>query len=146
MYLCSRNNLQTTRSMEYKIKHTLPEDIFVSCSIGSKDDGGQNGGRLLSGNQALDVIAALIHRYGHISCKQMAKILGVDERQISCSIALMSGITFYDWRDRYLVLMMNYVSRHEPKCSSKAFCHRMGFSCRSSRMRFEIRMNMKRKR
>ncbi len=132
--------------MEYKIKHTLPEDIFVSCSIGSMDDGSQNGGRLLSGNQALDVIAAIIHRYGHISCKQMAKMLGVDERQISCSVALMSGLTFYDWRDRYLVLMMNYVNQHEPKRSHKEYCHRMGFSCRSSCMRFENRMKVQRKR
>ncbi len=126
--------------MEYKIKRTLPEDLFVSCNTKSKDDGSLDGGRLSSCNQALDVIAALIHRYGHISCKQMAKILGTDERQISCSIALMSGITFYDWRDRYLLLMINYVRQHESKCSSDVFCHRMGFSCRSSRMRFEKRM------
>ncbi len=126
--------------MEYKIKNVLPEDIFVSCSTDSQDDGSENGGRLLSGHQVLDVIAALIHRYGHMNCKDMAKRLGKDPEQLSCAVNLISGLNFNEWRDRYLMLMCDYITLHEPKFSVEAYCRRLGFSCRSTRTRFEERM------
>lgn len=126
--------------MEYKIKHVLPEDIFVSCNVKNKNDGSQDGGRLPSGNQTLDTIAALIHHYGHLSCREMARALGTDAVIVSHGVHLMTGLFYNDWRDRYLKLMLEYIHLHEPKCRLEALDRRLGFTCRSSRIRFEERM------
>ncbi len=129
--------------MEYKIKRVLPEEVFVSCTTQSRDDGIRDGGRRLSGIQVMDIIAGLIHYNGHLTRREMAKLLDISEPEVTHGVSLLSGIPYNEWRDRYLKLMHDYILRHEGKIRKDAVCARLGFPCLSTRNRFEKRMNRK---
>ncbi|RHJ81545.1 helix-turn-helix domain-containing protein [Parabacteroides sp. AM08-6] len=97
--------------MEEKYKQIIPEDVFITTAdrkpteeerwLGVTDD--FNGNRP-TGNNFVDLFAYLIRKYGRKDTCFYARIMGVKTEDLNMAIRAMSGISGWEWRNRYLLL------------------------------------------
>ena len=104
--------------MDYTYKKIRVEDVFVSV----KEDGFR-----LTGNDFMNPIIRMIHAYGSVDVKYVAKRLGVSGVEIQYVMKALTGVTFYAWRDAYLLKMIDELLLDKTQTFAM-IAKRLGFS------------------
>ena len=95
-------------------KKILPDDIFLSVMKnyaapeeelwkGTVDP--RRPGRHLSGNEVIDAAVDLMYKNRHNSGENYAAWLGFPIRDLNGFFRIMTGMTFVEWNDQFLLLM-----------------------------------------
>ena len=103
--------VNTIKIMEHTYKKILPEDVFLSVSErkATEQELWKGYPAVLKGNRPtgchfMDCFADLMHQYMHFPIESYAKILGLSKDVLSKTIFSLTGITFTEWRERYVML------------------------------------------
>ncbi|WP_293670354.1 helix-turn-helix domain-containing protein [uncultured Parabacteroides sp.] len=94
----------------------VPRDIFISFvgreALEEERWLGAGGGIVYNkhtGNEFLDVFAALVHHYMNHNTAFYARILGVTRQELSGCLKVLSGLTADEWIEAYLWLAIRDV-------------------------------------
>lgn len=120
--------------MEEKYKKIVPEDIFITILDRKPFEeelwkGAPTDfiGHYSSGNNFLDLFAALIRRYGRKDTRFYAKRMGVLQRELNMAVHAMAGISSNEWINRYLMLAAKDLLSNTD-LNMTAVSERLGFS------------------
>ncbi len=95
-------------------KKIVPEDIFLSALPDYEPDEAtrwrghidpKRKGRYVTGCDALDALVDVMHRKGYRTGAFYARTLGIRETDMNGFLRVVSGLSFAEWRDRYVLLM-----------------------------------------
>lgn len=112
--------------MEELYKKILPEDIFITIFDREPTEeelwtgaSRKYPGHYDSGNNFIDLFAALIRRYGRKATPFYAKRMGMKGVELNMAIYAMSGISSNEWINRYLMLAAKDALAHSGAKISK---------------------------
>lgn len=95
-------------------KKIVPEDIFLSALPDFEPDEAmrwqgridpKRKGRYVTGCDALDALVDLLHVNGYRTGAFFARRLGIRETDMNGFLRVVSGLSFAEWRNRYVLLM-----------------------------------------
>lgn len=97
--------------MEEKYKPIKPADVYYGFIEDEEYAIGLWSGKVIneygncdSGNNFIDLFAALVRKYGHLPVKSYAAKMGVKPRHFSGAIIAMTGMEAREWISEYLNL------------------------------------------
>ena len=100
--------------MGNKIQKIFPEDLYLSVLPDFVPDEAarwqgridpRRPGRYATGFEAMDALVDALHSRGYQTSEQCGAQMGVEGCYLNGFIRIVSGLSFAEWRDHYLLLM-----------------------------------------
>lgn len=94
-----------------------------------------------TGNAFLDAFVNNLHKYGIRSGDYHAKLLGIKRTEMCISVLTLTGMSYTDFTEAYVLLMSNDLLKARKK-DLRLVAKRLGFGSYSGFYRFMIRKGM----
>lgn len=131
--------------MDFYTKKITPEDIFITIlkpnemkQTADKQTGVEVIANRASGNEFIDKVAQFLYRYRMNTTKFYEERLGLRQGTLHSFMILYTGLSFPEWRNRYLMLAAKELLK-ETDLGLKEIGPRLGFSGMNTFSRWFIR-------